>query len=238
MSDKLFPTTPQVKLPHGATAALFWIEDEELLFQSVRDGAQVSKHVSPAAARQAFVNEPVDSGWLPPGVNRWGQSSRGTWMLRWHAPALYTVRLAKRKQALKVPMPALVWFGQGRKYYIFAQTDARFEPDGELYLAPLANVNKHGLICFGKNEHPDVTKGGFETAWQTFWAAPFNDDHSQGKSLEQGNNGSINLLLQALARRKDAAYPVKDLVSMKTTLEQALAKLTRREQDAGGDEWD
>ena len=230
--------TPQVKLPPGATAALYWIEDEELLFQSVRDGAQVSKHIAPAALRQAFANEPVDSGWLPPGIHRWGQSSRGTWALRWHAPAVYVIHLAARKQSLRVPMPALVWFGQGRKYYIFAQAGARFQPDGELFHAPLANVNLTGLICFGKNAHPDVAKGGFETAWQTFWAAAFNDDHSHNKSRAQQAGTSINLQLQALARRKEIVYPVKDLVSMNVTLEVALRRLTRREESLGGEEWD
>lgn len=235
--SELLPTTTACQLPPNATAALYWIDGEELLFQSVRDGAQISKHVAPSAVRQAFVSEPVDSGWLPQGVVRWGQSSRGTWMLRWHAPTVYTIRLAQAKRALRVPLPALLWFGQGRQYYLFAQAGARFEPNGELFRAPLANVNTIGLICFGKNAHPDVAKGGFETAWQTFWAAPFNDDHSGGKSRVQ-RDGSINVMLRELAQKKTKAYPVKDLVTMGVTLEKALAKLTRREETFGGDEWD
>src|SRR5262249_38498117 len=141
------------------------------------------KYVSPGAVRQAFAAEPIDSGWLPAGVCRWGISAKGAWMLRWHAPAQYNVWLPGRKQVLRVPMPALVFFAQGHAYYLWAMKGRVFNPKGELCHAPCANVNSSaGLICWGENRHPDVGTGCFDAMWATFWDAPFSGSHAAGKS--------------------------------------------------------
>lgn len=222
VTKQILPTT----IPTGAEAALFWIGDQ-LLFQTRKDDAQISKFVSSAAVRQAFVNEPIDSGWLPPNVSRCGQSSRGTWMVRILPPAQYNLRMAGQQRALRVPLPGLVWFGQANHYYIFAMKARECgKPSGEIFHAPLPNVNGFGLICFGQNDHPNVADGGFDKAWRTFWEAPFNDDHSSGKSKQNSNN--INDLLRSLARQKMQVYPESDLVSTRYTLDGLIETLTRR----------
>jgi PRTRC genetic system protein B len=230
MSQKSTSIRPAILAPMGlkADAALFFVENE-VVFQGVGDdGVEQIKFISPATLREAFAKEPMDSGWLPPGVNRCGSSSKGDWMLRWYEPAIYTVRLEDRKQPLRVPMPSLIWFGIKHNYYIFAAREAKFTPNAALYAAPVANVSSHGLICFGKNAHPDVARGGFEKAWRTFWDAPFNNDHDDGKS--KAFPDAINQQLQKLAREKATTYPVKDLVSMQINLEAAIHRLTRRDR--------
>ena len=217
--------------PVGANAALYFI-NEQLLFQHVTGGALHSKLISPAAARQAFNREPLDSGWLPKGVLRWGTGSKGMWMVSYHAPALYTLLIEGRgdkPRKLKVPMPALVWFGQKTHYYIFAMKGRTLNPQNQLFHAPLANVNSSGLICFGKNAHPDVARGGFDQTWRTFWEAPFNDDHSNGKSVAQKSN--VNEQLRVLAKAKSSGYPEGDLVKFGRTLEQQMTRLTHRGDD-------
>lgn len=218
--------------PAGAEAALYWV-GEQLLYQDRSDGERL-KCVSAAAVRQAFGGSGVDSGWLPPGVIRWGTSARGVWMVRWHEPRVYRLSLAGRRRPLQVPLPSLIWFGQGRNYYVFAAKETRMSAKARLYRAPLPNVNQHGLICFGKNAHLDVAKGGFETAWQTFWAAPFNEDHSDHKSRRAEYRESVNLLLTRLARERATKYPLGDLVAMddRLTLDGAIERLTQR----GGNE--
>lgn len=219
----------KLKPPAGCAAALFFL-DGQLLFQHDGGGALKSKFISPAAARQAFAGEPIDSGWLPGGVNRWGTGARGVWMVRWHAPAVYTLRREGKSapQRLRVPMPALIWFGQRHNYYIWAMKGETFNPANLLYRAPLANVNHRGLICFGQNAHPDVSKG-FAATWRTFWDAPFNDDHRNGKSHAHKDN--INTHLLKLAKAKAAQYPAKDLIEQGGNLDAMIAKLTRRGDD-------
>lgn len=215
--------------PEGASAALYFLEGS-YCFQSVGDGSVVQKFVSPASVRDAFAKEPLDSGWLPPGVNRYGVSAKGAWMVRWHAPAIYDVHLEGIKQPLRVPMPSLIWIGQKHNYFILAAREKTFTQNAMLYRAPLANVNRSGLICFGANAHPDVAAGGFDRAWRTFWEASFNNDHDDGKSEKYPD--AINDHLRELARAKAKTYPLVDLVSTHTTLNAAIERLTKR-----GNEW-
>ena len=57
-------------------------------------------------------------------------------MLRWHKPAVYSAWLPDAEQPVKTPMPALVFFGIGKAYYIWAMKGDRFGPKGQLYEAP------------------------------------------------------------------------------------------------------
>lgn len=209
-----------------AQAALYWVDDQYLFEHVATDGARQVKFLGAASLREAFVQEPVDSGWLPHNVARCGVGGRGAWMVRWHEPAVYSVRIAGRTRPLRIPLPSLVWFGQGTHYYIWAAREKKFSPKAALYCAPVANVNRLGLICFGQNAHPDVGKGGFDKAWETFWQAPFNQDHDDGKSKKFPR--AINDQLRLLARTKATQYPLNDLVSMHATLERAIKRLTNR----------
>lgn len=225
---------PAILAPNGAraAAALYWVDDQYLFHATGEQGEQV-KFLSAATLREAFAKEPIDLGWLPAGVQRAGISSRGSWMVRWHAPAVYTIHIEGRKTPLRVPMPALVWFGQRKSYYLWAMRGKVFEPDGRLYCAPLSNVSAAtGLVCFGSNAHPDVAKGGFEPAWRIFWEAPFNEDHDKGKS--KAHPESILAQLRACAGAR--VWPAEDLVRMDFTLNAAIARLTRQSQ--GGDQWE
>lgn len=219
------PKRALFKPPEGATAALYFLEGE-YCFQARTDGGLVQKFVSPTSVRTAFAKEAVDSGWLPPGVNRFGVGAKGAWMVRWHAPAMYAVHLEGLKRPLIVPLPSLIWIGQKHNYFIFAAKEAAFTPNAALYRAPLANVNTSGLICFGRNAHTDVAQGGFDAAWRTFWDAPFNNDHSAGKSRVAPDG--VNQHLKALAARKETAYPAEDMVCLGRTLDQVIETLTRR----------
>lgn len=211
--------------------AAIYITDDQFLFHGVDDsGVEQIKFISGASLRNAFAKEPLDSGWLPQGVIRYGISSRGTWMVRWHEPATYTIRLEDRARPIRVPMPSLIWVGIKNNYYIFAAVEKEFKPNACLYRAPLSNVNHHGLICFGNNDHPDVAIGGFDKAWKAFWASEFNNHHDDGKS--KMFKTAVNNHLLKLAREKATSYPMNDLVSMITTLEAVIKQLTKRGADA------
>src|SRR5712691_5513853 len=62
-------------------AALLFTRGQYLLYD--RQGGEVRvKGVSAQALRAAFAEEPVDSGWLPPGVIRYGLGPAGTFFVR------------------------------------------------------------------------------------------------------------------------------------------------------------
>jgi E2/UBC family protein D len=226
---------PKITVPPGVKpqAAVFLV-DTEFLFVSNRNGQVEQKFVSPGAIRTAFAAEPIDSGWIPEGVRRWGVGSKGVWMLRWHAPAVYPVWLPRRKRQLKVPFPGLVFFAQGNSYYIWATKGEKFDPKGRLFNSPCANVNGLGLICWGQNPHPDVVTGCFEKLWATFWEAPFSPNWANGKSREFPNNA--NHRLAELARRGAKRYPEDDLMPIEhrflqsgpATLEGVVEMMVRR----------
>jgi PRTRC genetic system protein B len=222
----------KIIIPAGLTpqAAILLLGNEFLLV-SEGAGEITQKYISPGALRQAFAAEPIDSGWIPAGVRRWGVSAKGTWMLRWHPPAVYPVWLPGRKRQVKVPMPGLVFFAQGHAYYLWATKGNKFDPKGKLFNAPCANVNSLGLICWGENAHPDVATGCFVKMWRTFWEAPFSPNWASGKSREFTN---ANDRLADLAKRGAKAYPEDDLtplqhrLSRQATLEAVVEMMVRR----------
>lgn len=224
-------TNGKLVIPPGVApqAAILILENEFLLVSS--DGGKLTqKYISPSAVREAFASEPVDSGWIPEGVRRWGLSSKGAWMLRWHAPAVYSTWLPDRKRQVRTPMPALVFFGIHKSYYIWAMKGAEFNPKGRLFNAPCANVSGIGIICWGSNPHEDVSKG-FDRMWKLFWEAPFSGDHNSG----------ANDLMANLAKKRANRFPEEKLTPLShrlfpgaATLEAVVERMTRR----GENSWD
>lgn len=222
-------TIPRTINPEAAIL----IAGQQFVLLALKDGATVQKVIAPGSVRQAFAAEPIDTGWLPPGINRWGSGPKGLWMLRWHPPQIHSVFLPDRKRSQPVPMPSLVFFAQGSKYYLWAMKGDKFDPKARLFNAPCANVSGLGLICWGQNPHPDVATGCFDRQWSVFWEAPFNNNWSNGKSVKHTKN--VNALLGELARAKAKRYPQEDLTPLAhrliagdATLEKAIEVIVRR----------
>jgi hypothetical protein len=225
-------TRSELIIPVGIKpqAAILILENEFLLCAHAQDGTVEQKYVSPGAVRQAFAAEPIDSGWIPEGVRRWGLSSKGAWMLRWHAPTVYSAWIPDQETPVKTPMPALVFFGIGKAYYIWAMKGETFNPQALLFNAPCANVNNIGLICWGSNPHEEVTSG-FDRMWKLFWEAPFSGDHEDG----------ANARMAKMAKRRVKRFPEDQLTPLshrlfpKPTLDAVVERMTRR---GGENSWD
>lgn len=206
---KIKPLTLPAGLDGEAQALIGILQDEFVLV--ARDGKNktITKTLSPGAIRTAFNAQPIDSGWLPANVLRYGSSPKGEWMFGWYPPGIYQVYFDGRKRPLPVPMPALCFFGQGSGYYIWALKEKTFVPDALLWNAPLPNVNGIGLICWGTNTHPPVTGKEFPRLWQLFWDAPFTNNWANDKSARHKQN--ITPLLLELGRAGKRVYPIGDL---------------------------
>ena len=174
--------------------------------------------LAPESVRTAFSRIPVDSGWLPPEVRRWGHTPSGAFAVTLIPAQKHTLRLINtwgdrfpRRHILKVevPLPAMVFTGIGRRYAVLACTEEP-TPEAPAYLAPLPNVGRDGAICFGDNHPPSATPGAMAQAWKVFMNSPFNNHLIGGASRQYPNDVREQLL--ALAEQGADAYPSADLM--------------------------
>lgn len=178
---------------------------------------EVFRGTSTAQLAKAFGSLAVDSGWLPPGVCRWGRQPAGDWMVRWYPPGRAILQFGDPQYAgastLDIPLPGMVFAGLGDTYYVWAARDLTCCPETPLFVAPLPNVYHDGRICFGSNIPPAISAEAWatiDTAWQNFIASPFIGDLSGGKS--RAHPDDVRTTLMHLAQSTCTSYPLEDLV--------------------------
>ncbi len=115
-------------------AQLLFLPGQYLLVTRVAE-AVTYKFLSPGAVTSAFSNEPIDSGWLPANIMRWGRSNRGEWMMQFYPPRRYDIVLSNNRSksiSLNLPMPGFVFLGCGTNYWIWAVRCKQFDPQSQL----------------------------------------------------------------------------------------------------------
>ena len=187
-----------------------------------REGPEVrTKPISTDAVRGAFVEEPVDSGWMAEGIKRWGSGPAGTFMVKFIPPGLETIYLStlgsQDPTPCKLPLPALVFAGvnsaastqggSGTTYYVWALREEQFHASAKLWHAPFPNVYPDGHICFGDVRMPEISWKTVERAWQLFLESRFTTSLVEGKS----GRYSQDVREMLLACRPLSRYPVEDL---------------------------
>jgi PRTRC genetic system protein B len=215
----------------GEVAALI-ITDDQYVFRHRAGERETLKFVSPASVRAAFSHEPIDSGWLPCGTQRWGLGPAGHWAVLFIPAQIHPLLFNADPifgggagiARLNVPLPPLVFMGHAAAYHIWALDHNAFDPKARMYHAPLPNVHPDGLVCFGANLAPDAARIG--QAWQLFLASPFNADLASGKSKAQPND--VRAQLRNLADNPHKTYPPRDLVPWTQTVDQAVEAILRR----------
>ena len=223
--------------PFPERAALLFLSGQYALrYRDERDGLMI-KLLAPEAVRSAFSRIPVDSGWLPPEVRRWGHSAHGEYAVMFVPAQKHLLRLTntfgerfpgKRIVKIEVPLPAMVFAGLGNAYAVWACAEAP-HPDAVGYQTPLPNVGGGAGICFGDNHPPRAKPESIALAWKLFMSTPFNNHLIGGSSKAHPKDVREQLL--ALADSHADAYPVSDLVSCKHTIEEGIRRLLA---DRGG----
>lgn len=171
----------------------------------------VRKAVSPATVREAFVQIPIDSGYIPKKVVRWGIDGSSQWVAMFIPPTMQTLNISDAGgKVLVVPLPAMLFIGKGQTYYVLALEDEEFSPSKRLYHAPLPNVHAESRICYGSVAVPTTSLTTIDRAWTLFITSNFNRDLTHGKS-KQHPNSAIEML-EHLAKTKATRYPTDDLV--------------------------
>lgn len=179
------------------------------------------KGISESLLRQAFGSEPIDSGWLPSQIYRWGSRPDGDWIVSFRPSRCYHLQLIgpgkHQPEQIAVRLPSCVFCGIGQAYYIWVTKSHAFSPTSPIFSAPLPNVYPDGRICFGENVPPGVTAQAgtaIEEAWHLFITSPFNADLSAGKSRARPDDVRYQLIQASQHQRH--AYPLSDLLAYRT----------------------
>ena len=224
------PPDPPVlpSLPAHADAALLFVEGGLVWLRRDGPGVRV-KALGPQQLRAAVSEVPVDSGWLPEGVKRWGHGPGGAYALIVAPPQTRTLVLQRpgqsRLDTLEVSLPTLAMLGVRRDFYVWALAGA-LEPGARLFYPPLANVHDDGAVCWGENHPPrSTTPGAVAKALELFLASAFTDAEVDRRSRSASHDVRVQLL--AL---EGAPFPTDDLVPFRRgeTLTKAVDRLTRR----------
>ena len=225
------PTSSRSLTPiPNATAALTFA-DGQLIFQHLEDGVEYAKIVSAAQAATAFQEAGIDSGWLEPGVVRWGVSHKGSWAVRLIHPDKERTLLFERTLSddaipdhLTLRLPPLVMIGIGSTYHLWALSEPEANARTLLYYAPFPNVYGNAHICFGSNAVASVEQDGMRQALKLFCEAPFGQTSIQNKSKRHPQD--VRRMIKEISDSGEA-YPTDDLVEYhtQTFLGDMLARL-------------
>lgn len=124
-----------------------------------------------------------------------------------HTRALTAAVGGKRRHYKAVPLPGLVFWGEGTRYRVRALD--RVPSAGAIaYHAPLPNVNDDGLICRGDVAFPRCSTAAIHLAAELFLTSDFNDHLVQGRSQKHPKN--VLEAWKTYARAE--SYPIEDLV--------------------------
>lgn len=213
-------TATAAKLLKGESSLEFY--KGQLLFRTSKNGSGESyKFLNLETVAAAFRQVPVDSGWLPPGVMRCGSTAFGDFAVlsvpaRVHPLNVEAFR-SSRNLSLKVPLPAFVFLGIGKSYFVWS-TNGDFDPRAPLFHAPLPNVFENGSICWGSNKPPKASVDSIRKAWALFITSPFSGHAANGKSVR--HNSDVRHLLCALDRKR--RFPLGDLVQVHRTIAETV----------------
>ncbi len=198
--------------PKDILASLYIFEGQYLLRYQENDQI-FTKFISEEAVRNAFCPLPVDSGFLPTGIVRWGSTSKRTFIVKFICPASknkVTFAGDTQNQILSIPLPGLVLMGIGCQYFLWAVKTKQFDPNARVFHAPFPNINVSGGICFGNNPVPDASSKTIDLVWTLFGRSPFNGDTVAGKS--KAFPSDIRKQLNDLHKQQKRSYPLRDLV--------------------------
>src|SRR5436853_2248765 len=152
-------------------------------------GTKIEHYISMEAVREAATKIPVDTGWLPPEVIRWGKGSKGEWCAAFIAPGRHRLELLtgtpgenEQVEYVTAPLPGMVMFGHGASYFVWAQKTDRYDPLQEVFRCPLPNVMQDASVCWGLVKPPIASPKTIMKAWNLFITSTFNNHAANAKS--------------------------------------------------------
>ena len=205
--------------------------DRNYILHYTEGNRHIYKSLTSDVLRNAFNNEPVDTGWLPENIVRHGSSVLGDWIVSFYPQRRYDLQI--QDEQLHVPLPSFVFVAIFTRYFVWAVKGTKFNAGSFIYHAPLPNVMNDGRICWG-NVHPlPASLSTIESTWEKFIGSIFNQDYTQRKSLEFNNIiDRLKLLHQKSRVSARCRYPISDLVPIRDnlTVEEAIDQILKLSQ--------
>jgi PRTRC genetic system protein B len=203
--------------------------DDIIIAQKFDKGAGGGLYaLDPAHVAAALAGMTLSSPLLPRNCLFWQKAAGGERIGIYCEPQIWTVNVVapgpnddpKRKrgvgrQAWRVPLPGLVWIGQGVDYWLYALKGTDWPgPETALWAAPVPNMSE--AICRGNVEFPAAAASTMWSALALFFESDFNDHLSNGKSL--AHRDSVLEQWAVLYEAGAETWPEDDLVSTRLTL--------------------
>src|SRR6185437_11568294 len=129
-------------LSHAPIDGVLVLAEGTYIFCHQEGAAVTTKILTPGVVRAAFLDEPVDTGFLPASVVRSGTTAQGAFCVAFYPPARHQLRVTNgaMEEELDVPLPGMVFAGKGASYWVWAVPGATFSPALQVYEPPLPNV--------------------------------------------------------------------------------------------------
>lgn len=171
------------------------------------------RHVSAETLIAAIAGAKIHSGILPPNTLFW-QRAADLRLALFIPPHSRQLQLGSGP-ALTIPLPPLIWLGNGPNHFLFAVTERPTSAEAELYAPPLSNVYNNGLVCSGNNPLPTCSAETIMPAFELFMSAEFTPHLVTNRCLSQ--RADVRALLVSLADQP--VFPLDELLPLSMTLE-------------------
>jgi len=155
----------------------------------------------------------LGSGFLPPNTLFWKQKADKMTLGIYIPARRWQVQTGKKH--LQVPMPPLVFVGNGGSYSIYAVKKRPLSAQTPLYHVPCPNVFGTGGICHGNTPFPLCSAQNMTKTLTLFWEdSLFNGHLSRGKCKTEP--ADVRKLWRKLDGKK--RFPLSELLPMNKTL--------------------
>lgn len=173
--------------------------------------------VDPADVAAAISNVTLGSGLQPRNTLFWQKVGGQDRLAIFVEPKIWPVSVEREQKTWYVPMPGLVFVGQGQRYQMYA-TKEQYWPVAEtpLFNAPCPNVWGDRGVCTGSAPFPVASTKTIWQAVEVFFTSGFNNHLAGGKSKQFKDD--ILGHWRALDGANADEYPDDDLVPAGITL--------------------
>jgi PRTRC genetic system protein B len=205
------PTLPRLRLDFYDTAILM-SKYSQVAGQSL---ATTTHAISAAHLTAACANLTAGSGLLPRDTLFWRQTARDITLGIYVPGQRWPVHLGDEN--LLIPMPPLVFMGQGSQYAVYAVKQRPKDEQARLYHAPCPNVDAHGRICQGNASFPPCSVDTIGEALDLFMSGSrFNQHEAAGKCHSFPDD--VGNLWRYLAANDKRRFPLSQLVALNRPL--------------------
>jgi len=188
-----------------------------LLEKVLEDGSRITHPISPADLAGQLNRIPLSTGLLPHNTLFWRQEAGQEQIALYVPPRQWQPIAYDRRYHL--PLPGMIFLGQGRQYTVFAVKQKPKTPETPLYHLPTPNVEENGRICLGQAAFPVAGRKTIYNALKLFMeGSQFNHDNSRQRCVSFPDS-SLELWATLDGQKR---FPLDELVPARKQLKKLM----------------